>query len=346
MLYELPSFEHINARSIDEALSCLRKYGEKARVMGGGTDLLGLMKDRIEGAALMIPEVLVNVKTIPEMNQISYDEEGGLKVGASVTLNRLEASDLIRQKFPVLSEAARHVGTTQLRNMGTIGGNICQRPQCMYFRHPHFPCYKKGGTTCYAVTGEHRDYHGILRNGKCVMAHPSDMAPALMALKAKAVITGSDGTKEIPLEDFFLGPDNFVETALKSDDLVTAVQVPNQEANTRQLFLKHRIRHSTDFALSSVATVAQIPEGACRDIRIVLGGVAPFPYVASKAEEVVKGRKLTERQISRAAEAAVEGARPLRMNHYKVDLTKALVRRALTFIWREATSPRASNQIS
>jgi xanthine dehydrogenase YagS FAD-binding subunit len=334
VLYELPSLEHISVKSLDEAVSCLRKYGEKARIMAGGTDLLGLMKDRVEGPALRIPGVLVNVKTISEMNGITDDEEGGLRIGASVTLNRLEASDLIRQKFPVLSEAARQVGTTQLRNMGTIGGNICQRPQCMYFRHPHFPCYKKGGTTCYAVTGEHRDYHGILRNGKCVMAHPSDMAPALMALKGKAVIKGSDGTKEIPLEDFFLGPDSCVETALKPDELLTAVQVPIQEANTRQLFLKHRIRHSSDFALSSVATVAQILDGVCQGIRIVLGGVAPFPYLASKAEEMVRGKRLTEKLISRAARTALEGARPLRMNRYKVDLTKALVGRALTSIWR------------
>jgi xanthine dehydrogenase YagS FAD-binding subunit len=336
VLYELPSLEHISVKSLDEAVSCLRKYGEKARIMAGGTDLLGLMKDRIEGPAMRIPGVLVNVKTISEMNEITDDEEGGLRIGASVTLNRLEASGVIKQKFPVLSEAARQVGTTQLRNMGTIGGNICQRPQCMYFRHPHFPCYKKGGTRCYAVTGEHRDYHGILRSGKCVMAHPSDMAPALVALKAKGMIVGSDGTREIPLEDFFVGPDSSVETVLKPDELLTEVQVPIQRGKTHQLFLKHRIRHSSDFALSSVATVAQILDGVCQDIRIVLGGVAPFPYLASKAEEVVRGKRLTEKLISRAAKIALEGARPLRMNHYKIDLTKALVGRALTSIWREA----------
>jgi xanthine dehydrogenase YagS FAD-binding subunit len=312
VLYELPSLEHISVKSLDEAVSCLRKYGEKARIMAGGTDLLGLMKDRIEGPAMRIPGVLVNVKTISEMNEITDDEEGGLRIGASVTLNRLEASGVIKQKFPVLSEAARQVGTTQLRNMGTIGGNICQRPQCMYFRHPHFPCYK------------------------CVMAHPSDMAPALVALKAKGMIVGSDGTREIPLEDFFVGPDSSVETVLKPDELLTEVQVPIQRGKTHQLFLKHRIRHSSDFALSSVATVAQILDGVCQDIRIVLGGVAPFPYLASKAEEVVRGKRLTEKLISRAAKIALEGARPLRMNHYKIDLTKALVGRALTSIWREA----------
>ena len=222
------------------------------------------------------------------------------------------------------------VGTTQLRNMGTVGGNICQRPRCAYFRHPHFVCFKKGGARCYAVSGEHRFYHSILKNGKCVMAHPSDMAPALVALKARAVIAGVEGERIVPLHDLFLGPDNVTETILGSDELLLALEVPEQPDGTRQIFLKQRIRHAADFALVSVAVVGRAADGVCRRISIVLGGVAPFPYVAKTAEEMIEGQVLTEQLIADAAEAAVTEARPLPMNHYKVDLTKTMVKRALT----------------
>ena len=203
MLFELPGFDHIDAKDAKEAASCLRKYGEKARIIAGATDLLGFMKDRIEGPGLKVPEVLVNIKTIPGIARIDYDEKTGLRIGAAVTLNQLATSDLIKQKFNILSQAALQVGTTQIRNMGTVGGNLCQRPRCLYFRQAHFVCFKKGGTTCYAVTGEHRFYHSIMKKGKCVMAHPSDMAPALIALKAKAIIAGSEGERGLPLEAFF-----------------------------------------------------------------------------------------------------------------------------------------------
>ena len=145
LLYELPNFEHGDAKSVKEAVSWLHKYGEKVKVIAGGTDLLGVVKDRVKGPQLRIPEVLVNLKAIPEINKITYDEGAGLEIGGAVTLNRVETSDIIKQRFSVLSQAAGQVGTTQIRNMGTIGGNICQRPRCMYFRHPHFLCLKKIG---------------------------------------------------------------------------------------------------------------------------------------------------------------------------------------------------------
>lgn len=205
----------------------------------------------------------------------------------------------------------------------------------MYFRHPHFPCYKKGGDKCYAVAGEHRYYHSIMKNGRCVMAHPSDLAPALAALEAEVVIASSEGEKTLTLQDFFTPANDFTETVLKRGEFLTGVQVPNQKGKTYQSFLKRRIRHSADFALSSVATVARITDGICEDIRIVLGGIAPFPYMASRAVEMLKGRKFTKGLISQAAEASLEKARPLPMNHYKVDLTTALVRRALISMWQE-----------
>jgi len=332
MLFEVPSLEHVNARDVNEVTSLLQKYGGKAKVIAGATDLLGIMKDKVEGPEFRIPEVLVNIKKIPDMTRIVYHEGTGLRIGAGVTLSRLAASDVIRQKFTILSQAALQVGTTQLRNMGTLGGNLCQRPRCLYFRHPHFLCFKKGGSKCYAVTGEHRFYHSILKHGKCVAAHPSDLAPALMGLKAEVKIMSPNGERKVPLQEFFVGPNHYTESILKTDEYLTEICVPNQNERTRQVFLKERIRHSADFALSSVSTVARISGGIWEEIRIVMGGVAPFPYVAFMAEETIRGRRLDDGLILQAADASVEGARPLSMNRYKVDLTKALVRRALTSI--------------
>ena len=332
MLFELPRFEHIDARNVKEVASWLQKYGGKARVIAGATDLLGLMKDRVEGPECKIPEVLVNIKRVPEMTRITYDEGTGLRIGAGVTLNRLATCDVIQQGFKILSQAALQVGTTQLRMMGTLGGNLCQRPRCLYFRHPHFLCFKKGGSKCYAAMGEHRFYHSILKQGRCVMAHPSDLAPALIALNAEAIIRSPNGEQKVPLQGFFLGPNHYTETILKTDEYLTEIHVPIQRERTHQVFLKERIRHSADFALASVAAVARMSGEICKEIQIVLGGVAPFPYVASIVEEVIRGKRLDESLISQAAEASVEGAKPLPMNAYKVDLTKALVKRALASI--------------
>lgn len=338
MLFELPVFQHIDVKSIPEALSWLQKYGDKARVIAGGTDLLSLMKDRIQGPQFRIPDILINIKSIPTMDCITYEDEKELRIGAAVTLNYLATSEIVKKRFSILSQAAGQVGSTQIRYMGTIGGNICQRPRCLYFRHLDFLCHKKGGEKCYALSGEHRYYHSIMKYGKCIMAHPSDMAPVLMALKAKAIIATSGGERDIPFEDFFLAPNYLTETVLKSDEFLTEVRVPSHRHRIYQQFLKHRIRHSVDFSLSSVAAVAQISQGFCEEIQIVLGGVAPFPLKASEAEEIIRGRTLDDRIISKAAEAATQIANPLPMNRYKVDLTKTLVRRVLTSIWQRAVN--------
>jgi len=332
VLYELPAFEHADAESVREAVIWLEKWGNDARVIAGGTDLLGLMKDRLEGPQLRTPQVLINVKHIAEMKWIDHDDELGLRIGAAVTLNQLGASDIIRKRFGILSQAARQIGTTQIRNMGTVGGNLCQRPQCLYFRHPDFPCYKKGGRKCYAVGGEHRYDHSVINYGKCVVAHPSDMAPALIALNAGAIIATSNGEREVPLQDFFLSPNDYTETVLKPGELLVAVRVPNESSKTHQLFLKHRVRHSSDFALASVAMVAEISGGIAQDIRIVMGGIAPFPYVADRTGEVINGKELDPKLILQVAEASIDGARPLPQNGYKIDLAKALVKRALESI--------------
>jgi xanthine dehydrogenase YagS FAD-binding subunit len=335
MLLELPPFEHVNAKSVKEAVHWLSTYGEKGRVVGGGTDLLGLMKDRIEGPEFRRPEVLINIKTIPEMKTITCDDQG-LRIGAAVTLQDLIASEIVREKFPILGLAARQVGTTPLRYMGTLAGNLCQRPRCPYFRHPHFLCHKKGGDRCYAMGGEHRYYCSVLEKGRCVAAHPSDMAPALSALDGKVIVANPRGEQEVPVLDFFQGPNGFTETILRSDEFIKEIRVPNQRGKTYQSFLKHRIRRSADFALVSVSVVAGMTGGVCEGIRVILGGVAPFPYRTFAAEDSLKGQRLDEVLISRAAEAATEGSRALRMNSYKIGLIQALVKKGLLSISHSA----------
>ncbi|MEW6674020.1 MAG: xanthine dehydrogenase family protein subunit M [Thermodesulfobacteriota bacterium] len=336
MLFELPRFEHVDAKSIKEAVSIISQYGETASLIAGGTDLLALMKDRVSGPQFKIPEMIVNIKTIPEMNRIAYDKETGLSIGAGVTLNSLATSDIINQKFSILSTAAKLVATTQIRNMGTVGGNLCQRPRCMYFRHPGFPCYLKGGRQCYAMAGEHRYYHAIVGYTRCVRTHPSDLAPALVALKAKVVLANIKGERQIPIDEFYGESEGLAENSLKSGEMLTEIQVPNLPAETYQLFLKRRIRHASDFAIVSVAAAGRISGGMCEDICVALGGVAPIPFRAIAIEKIMNGNQFGENLVSQAEAASVEKARPLPKNRYKIDLTKALVKRALWSLWQES----------
>ena len=335
LLYELPGFELYHAESLDQAVGTLKKYGEKARVLSGGTDLLSLMKERIEGPRLRIPEVLVDIKNIPELKGITYHAKSGLRIGAAVTLSSLEGSETIQKKIPVLSVAAGQIGTTQIRNRGTIAGNLCQRPRCMYFRHSHFICLKKGGKTCLARIGEHRYDHSIIQMGKCAMAHPSDLAPALMALDARVEIAGFEGLREISLAEFFTSENLTGETVLRPEEFIVGFQIPSPQPTTRQHFLKLRIRRASDFALANVAVAAEVSDEICGDVRIMLGGIAPSPYMASRSMEMLKGKAFTEKLISEAAEACVIEAKPLKNNSYKVDLAMALVRRALESIAAE-----------
>lgn len=332
MLFDLPPFEYIDAVTIEDAISSLQNTGRRAKVIAGGSDLLGLIKDKIRGPEMGIPEILVNIKNIPGIRLIAQDREGNVRIGAAVTLNDLENDAVLRAKYPIISQAAHQVGTTQIRNVATLGGNLCQRPRCMYFRHPHFVCFKKGGSRCFAIAGEHRDYHSIMNYGKCVMAHPSDMATALIALKSKAIVAGPGGEKEVPLEEFFLDAGRTEETLLSPCEILKEIRIPQQMANINQCFIKHRTRHAVDFALSSVAATARILDAFCEESVIVLGGISPYPYVATGREDFLRGKRLNGEAIAQAAEKALEGAHPLRQNHYKLELTKALLRRALTSI--------------
>jgi xanthine dehydrogenase YagS FAD-binding subunit len=329
---ELPPFAHVDAASIDHAVSVLAEHGGRAQVLAGGTDLLGLMKDRITGPRMAVPEVLVNVKGIPELGGITERPDGGLRIGAAVTLVDLEREPRVAGRFPALAQAAGSVATAQIRAMGTVGGNLCQRPWCWYFRHPQFPCLKRGGRQCYALPGSNRTYFSVLGLGVCVMSHPSDLAPALMALGARVGIAGPAGRRDVAIDRFFRGPRSLTETVLEPAEIVTWVDVPAPAAASRSLFLKHAVRNTWDFALSEVAVSVTPGAGRWDQVRIALGGVAPFPYRATAAEAVLAGQAPTESRVREAAEAALHGARPLALNGYKIDLTKALVARALAAV--------------
>lgn len=323
----MKTFANANARDAKHAVALsqqARRDGKVAAFSGGGSDLLGLVKERT-----VSPDVLVNLRSIKGLDEVSSSRDG-VNIGGLITLDALSRNPRIRREYTVLAEAAETVATPQIRNFGTLAGNVCQRPWCWYFRHPGFVCFKNGGRQCFAIPGNHRTYFSVLGRGICVMSHPSDLAPALMALGARVGIAGPGGRREVALDDFFLGARSVNETVLAPGELLTWVDVPAPSAGARSAFLKHRIRNTWDFALAEVAVSATPRDGRYDDLRIALGGVAPFPYRATAAERVLGGRPGGAAAIAEAAEAAVARARPLGMNGYKVDLTKALVRRALT----------------
>jgi len=315
--------EHFNARTIDEAISLLDEYREKAKIIAGGTDLIRLMKSRVTD-----PKVLVNIKTIADLAYITEDAEG-LKIGALTTIKDIEASPIIRDKYSILAEAAHAVAAPHIRNMATVVGNLCQDVQCWYYRRPpitgrSFFCRRKGGEYCYAVAGDNR-YHAIIGGGECLAACPSDMAPALIALDAKVKIVSPTRQRESSLEEFYTVLGNI----LKPNEIITEIQIPTPKPDTKQRYLKFRLRKTIDFAISSVAAAITTENGVVTNARIMLGGVAPIPYRALRAEETVKGRVVTQSLAGTAAKAAVSGAVPLSLNAYKVPITETLVKRAI-----------------
>src|SRR5262245_7928691 len=325
MLDELPLFEHVDAASLAEAVTALAEHGPRAQVLAGGTDLLGLMKDRISGPAMPVPDVLVNVKRVPELAAIRETADGGLRIGAAVTLTDLERDPRVVARLPALAQAAASVATGQIRAMGTVGGNLCQRPWCWSFRHPEFPCLKRAGGQCFALPGLNRTYFSVLGLGVCVMSHPSDLAPALMALDARVDIAGPAGSRVVPIDRFYRGPRSLTETVLERAEILVAIEVPPPAPAAHSAFVKHRVRNTWDFALSEVALSVVPGPGGWDSVRIALGGVAPFPYRATAAEAVLTGRAPTESLIREAADAALGRARLLAQNAYKIDLTRALV---------------------
>ncbi len=316
-------FEYVNAKHLADLPELLGpRWGESA-ILAGGTDLLDMLKER-----LIEPKRVVNIKNIKDLYGISNGN--GIEIGALTTIATIAADPKIQGKYAVLSEAAASVATPQLRNMGTIGGNICQRPRCWYFRGKEFPCLKKGGSKCYSVEGLNQ-YNAILGGGPSFIVHPSDSAPALMALEASIEILGASGTQETAIADFFQLPvDNLRrENILKANQVVTKIMIPEPARGTRSTYLKFREKQSMDFAISSVAAVLQMSGNRVQKARIVLGGVASIPWRVKNSEAELEGKTLNAANIENAASVSVANALPLQHNGYKIQLTENLVRRAL-----------------
>ena len=320
----MKEFKHFNAYSVDEAVALMGRYGERAAVIAGGTDILGKMKDSILPA---YPEALINIKTIDGLSEIK--ESGGmLKMGALALLADIADNAVIKSKYAALAQAAGRTASPHLRNMGTIGGNICQDIRCWYYRNQNnrFSCLRKKGGRCYAIKGDNR-YHSIFGgsvSGGCFAVHPSDTAPALVALDAK-IVTSS---RTIDAEKFFeVKP--VKTTVLKADEIVTGIQVPEPPAGSSSAFLKFALRKSIDFPIVNCAVMLTRKDGKVTAARICLNAVHVIPYRAIKAEQVIIGRVLDEAAAEEAGAAAVAEAKPLEHNKYMVAVARTLVKRAI-----------------
>lgn len=323
----MKSFENIDVKSVRDAVGLLQKFQQQkksAAVVGGGSEYLQLMKDHV-----VEPDYLINLKSIPGLDYIK-EERGGLRIGALAKLAEIEEHPAVREKLLILSDAAGEAASPQIRNAGTIAGNICQRPFCWYFRSSNFTCLRKGGQVCYTVTGDGR-FHAILGGGPSYIVHPSDTAPALVALGAQIKVAGPAGERTMPLEKFFVLPqvDYRRENILKPDEIVTEIQVPIPMPGSKGFYHKVRERLAWDHAIVSVAIIVQSSGGVAREARVVMGGVAPIPWRAPKAEEFLRGKKLDEAAAQKAGEIALEGAKPLKDNGYKVKIAQDLIQRGL-----------------
>ncbi len=321
----MKAFEYTTPRDLKQASELLGTDFSRAKLLAGGIDLLSEMKERI-----IEPDRVVNLKAVPGLTGLEAHPKG-LRLGALVTLTEIEQHPAIRRGYAALAEAAESVASPQIRNVGTVGGNLCQRPRCWYYRDEGIQCIKKGGSKCYAAEGENK-YNAILGGGPSYIVHPSDCAPALVALNGRVTIAGPGGkTRQVPLDEFFVLPRQnvFRENILQPNEIVTMIEIPTPAAGTRSTYLKFKERDSMDWALSSVAAALSMKGGVVADSRIVLGGVAPIPWRAKEAEAVLRGKAVTPALADQAAEAALAGAKPLADNGYKVPITKVLIRRAV-----------------
>jgi len=321
----MKSFTHINALSVKQAVAALVKHDGKARLNAGGTDLFGLLKDEFLPA---YPEAVINIKTVTGLDYIR-EENGVLRIGALTSLDDLAASPLLRERYGALAEAAHAVASPQIRNVATLGGNLCQDVRCCYYRYPRhiggpINCARKGNGPCLAVKGDNRN-HAIMEGRRCFAVCPSDTAVALALYDAQLLAVGPTGERRIAVRDFYTPLGN----QLNRDEMIKEIQVPRIAGPVRQTFLKFTLRKPIDFAVVSVATAVTVSDGVCSDARIAVGAVAPGIHRATAAEEFLRGCPLNEDSAAQAGELAVKGARPLSRNGYKVEIARTLVARAL-----------------
>jgi xanthine dehydrogenase YagS FAD-binding subunit len=336
----MKAFANRNPRSVGEAVALAAEAiaaGRAVSFAGGGTDLLQLVKDHVPnrpGAGE--PDVLVNLKSVGGLDGIESMREGGLAIGGLVTLTALGQHATVRQRFTALAEAADTVATPQIRNVGTVGGNVAQRPWCWYFRNG-FPCFKAGGDRCFSAGGENQ-LHAIFGGGPSYIVHPSDLAPALVALAASFRIAGPRGERTVSASDFFVLPraDALHENVLGDDELLVGVDIPAPPPGTRSTYHKVMDREAWTHALASAAVVMEMDGDTCRRANIVLGGVAPIPWRVPAAEALLAGARVTPELAREVAATAVSDARPLSKNAYKVPLTRGVVERTVLALAQRA----------
>ncbi len=322
----LPNFAYVQPKLLKEAIQHLAS--EETRIHAGGTDLLGCLRDEIFGA-----KKIVSLGRIDELRGIRQTKDGGLRIGALTTVTELADSKTIRERYPGLARAASEVASPQLRNQGTLGGNICQKPRCWYYRG-EFHCLRKGGEKCFAAKGENQ-FHCIFgSSGICYIVHPSDIAPSLVAFGATARVVGAGGTRWVEIEKIHVPPgvDPQRETVLKADEILTEVVLPPPVQGLRSSYRKVKARQSWDFALAGVALALQFKEGRVEKASVVLSGAAPVPWRSREAEGAITGKALDGETASRAAEAAVKNAEPLEQNGYKIPLFRGVIEEELLAI--------------
>jgi xanthine dehydrogenase YagS FAD-binding subunit len=315
-------FAYVKAANEQQALAALGRERGRVLPLAGGMDLVSLLKDRIA-----TPDRLVNVKGLDAT--IAPTPDGGLRIGAAVRLVDLHTHATVAAQYAAIAEAASEAGTPQIRNLGTVGGNLLQRPRCWYFRNEEFPCLKKGGARCYSVDGENQ-FHAILGGGPCHIVHPSSLAVPMVAFGATLRIAGPRGERIVPAEEFFELPERnlYGETALRPDELLTHVMLPPARAMKSATYeVRFKSSHDWPIAFASVALALQ--GTTVTDARVVLGAVAPIPWRSPEAEAVLEGQAVTDAIALKAAEAALATATPMTQNAYKVQVARTAVKRAI-----------------
>jgi xanthine dehydrogenase YagS FAD-binding subunit len=321
----MANFELFQPADIANALDLLDRYGDESWIMAGGQDSLDWFKDRAKQ-----PKAVIDINGINELKGVRETGDG-IEIGALTTLTEVLAAPVIQAKYGLLAEAVSHVASPQIRNVGTIGGNICQDTRCWYYRYG-LDCYRMGGNTCYADTPEGIDReHCLFGADRCVAVSPSDAAPALVALDAQVVIINTEGEKTIPIEEFFIGPDIDITrmTVLQPGDILKSIRIPATWSEARFYFEKVADRNTWDFALVNIASAMKVDGDVISDIRMAIGGVECVPKRMSVVEGIVKGSAPDNETADLAAGSASRGATTLNFNEFKVPLMENLVKRAI-----------------
>jgi len=319
----MKNFTYFQPATPQAAIALLEPKWGNAELLGGGTDLLDLQKEYIA-----TPDKVISLTGIAALGTIDV-AKNSTTIGAGAKLSAIAEHAELKKLFPSLTETASIIGGPQIQNMGTLGGNLCQRNRCWYFRDEHVPCLLKGGSKCFALDGENQ-YHAVFTSGhKCVIVHPSTLAPCLIALGATAEVLGPNGKRTIELAKFFQAPTGPTtrEHVLAPNEMVTAVTIPNSNLKNASYEVRHKQSH--DWPLAQAAVALDATGGKASKVRIVLGAVAPTPLIAEAAAKAIEGKEITEETAAAAGKAATEGAKPLSQNAHKLKLIEVAVKRAL-----------------